>query len=385
LPTACGTAGPSPSAAAGALSLGELEMPRYVVHVGPHKTGSTYLQSRFAQLRPYLASRGIIHPAIWNEGDEVSQFPLFRRLRAGDGGLEAEFAALNRSSYDVVLISAEDLVELTQDESGRMAELVGVQPIDIVFYCRRWSELLYSAWRELVKQGYSVLFPELLAAEIIDPFASELLNFQIRLDRLSRVFGRDCIRLVSYSHLVDHSIDLFEHFARSFLGLRDLPMPAPELINSSPDPIDTETLRILHALHWVRSGTRDPRLSTEYLQHKDLLDIGAVAAAMQSDMHSLVIDDDAFGLRSLHHELLRQYGDRLVEPRPGQLLFAPGRAELPLVGQRYLLVDGVFDAVDRIYRQLAAGFDRQGDSAALGYCSASSSPAAMSPAPATSA
>jgi hypothetical protein len=328
-------------------------MPRYVVHVGPHKTGSTYLQACFGQLRSYLAARGIVHPDGWSERGQVSQHLLFQRLRAGDPSLAAEFAALNASAHEIVLLSAEDLADLTPDEIARLGELIGSHPVDIVFYCRRWSELLISGWRELVKHGHTLSFPVFLARATADPFASHVLNFRIRLDRFAHAFGRESIHLVSYNHLVEQGVDLLQHFTTRFLRLPEAPAGTGARVNASLDPVESEMIRVLHDFHQARGGDRDPRLTVAYLQQKAALDIGRPVAAMRDDMRGLAIDEDAAGFRALHQELLGMYGDRLVEPRPPQQLFTPRRADLPFVAQSYLLADGVLDAIAGIHRQLA--------------------------------
>ena len=334
-------------------------MPRYVVHIGPHKTGSTYLQTRFIQLRPRLKSSGVIHPAIWQEDGEVSHVGLFRRLRARDPRLTPEFAVLNRSSYEFVVLSSEDLIDLTTDQVGQLATLLDGRPVDIVFYCRRWSELLISGWAEKVKHGEVLPLPEYLAEAAINPFSSEVLNFRLRLDRFAGVFGRDCLHLVSYNHLGEQDYDLFEHFARRFLGQHELPALPPERLNTSLDAVDTETIRILQVLHRSRAGAADMRLAAEYLRSRHLPDARAVNDAMRHDLRCAYLDEDGPGFASLHRELFGEYGDRLVAPRPEGVLFKPKATSLPFVGQDYLLTAGVLAAIERLYGELTSRVERE--------------------------
>jgi hypothetical protein len=327
-------------------------MPRYVIHVGPHKTGSTYLQASFAQHQADLSNRGIIYPGQWRDGNQASHVALFRRLRGRDPGLAVEFATLNDSPYKIVLISSEAMADLKLDELAFLRELLGGASVEIIFYCRRWSELLLSGWQEMVKHGYIRTFPEFLSAHLMNPFATHVMNFQITFDKFIGVFGAEGIHLVSYNFLIDQKIDLFEHFARTFLDWRDPPPPSVGRPNASLGPVDSEMLRVLHALEWTHSSACDPSLYRKYIQAKEALDIGALVAAMERDLRTLNINEDAPGLRLLHRRLFKQYGERLVEPRSGELLFAPTRAQLPFVGQNYLLAEGVVDAIERIYNQL---------------------------------
>jgi hypothetical protein len=327
-------------------------MAKYVIHVGPHKTGSSYLQAHFAGLRPQLAARGIAYPAQWHNGD-LGHHALFRRLRERDPGLRAEFAALRDPANRLVLISSEDLSDLKPEELAFFRELVGDAAVQIVFYCRRWSELLASGWQELVKHGHLATFPEFFAGCVMNPFASHVLNFAIRLARLAEAFGEDALRLVSYNHLVDRKIDLFRHFARRFLAWDDPPSPAaPGRINPSLGPIESELVRALHALERARTGERGPMLFANYLRAKASLDTAPLVAAMERELRSLTINEEAPGLRLLHGQLYQDYGARLVEPRAGPHLFAPVRRQLPFVGQNYLLAKGMLDHLARVYDQL---------------------------------
>ena len=40
-------------------------MTRFIIHIGPHKTGSTYLQNHLTQNRAALIGRGIYYPREW--------------------------------------------------------------------------------------------------------------------------------------------------------------------------------------------------------------------------------------------------------------------------------------------------------------------------------
>lgn len=329
-------------------------MPEYVIHLGPHKTGSTYLQARFVALRRKLDEQGVIYPAQWNDGDQVSQVSLVRRLRAHDHGLIDEFAALNNSSHRIVLISCEDLSDLKPDEIAFFRQLVGRSPLKLIFYCRRWSELLLSGWRELVKHGYTRTLPELLSASLANPHGSHIVNFKIRLDRFSSEFGHDAIHLASYSNLADRKIDLFEHFAKEFLDWQTVPALPPARINVANGPEETELVRALNALSCARYGAADPGLFPSYLKASGSLETGPLLAAMSKDMRGLIVNEDAPGLRSLHQQLFREYDGRLVEPRSGPFLFAPKPAPLPYIGQDYLLVEGMIEVLAGILNRLRA-------------------------------
>ena len=60
-------------------------MPRYLIHVGPHKTGTTYLQLRFDAARKRLREPGVIYPAELSASKmEPSHRKLFLDIRASN-------------------------------------------------------------------------------------------------------------------------------------------------------------------------------------------------------------------------------------------------------------------------------------------------------------
>ena len=326
-------------------------MPRYVIHIGPHKTGTTYLQASFRDLRTKLVERGIMHPAPWLGGG-VSQEVLFRRLRSAPDGLEQEFGVLNSSDYKVILISSEDLSDLKEQEIAWLKRLVGECSVEIVFYCRRWSELMLSGWREMVKHGFIGTFPELFAAHVSNPFVSHVINFQIKLDKFTKAFGEESIRLVPYNYLVDNKIDLFKHFAACFLDWPDAPLSPAGRPNQSVSALDAEMIRVLRVLEWALHRDRSPDLFGSYQRKKLSLDTENVFASMEADLQAITAAEDAPGFRLLHESLFEQYGSRLVKPHLDRMLFVPKRVQLPFVGQNYLLVSGATEALNRIYTEL---------------------------------
>ena len=118
-------------------------MPRYVIHIGPHKTGTTYLQVLFRQLAPQLRQRGIFYPLEWVGDHSPGHVRLVQRLRAGqDEVLADEFDALHASAYEIVLISAEDLSILPRESVALLKSYLREQPVSILFYFRGWLGLL---------------------------------------------------------------------------------------------------------------------------------------------------------------------------------------------------------------------------------------------------
>ena len=198
-------------------------MPRYVIHIGPHKTGTTYLQNAFTLLRPRLSARGILYPEQW--GGEAGHHDLAERLGAGEKtSLQTAFDQLNRSGADVILLSSETFSHLNDAEAGLLHDLLTGEPAIVVFYCRRWSELIPSNWGQDVRQGSQLTFPAYAFSHLADPWASAVVNFDQVLTRYAGIFGIGSLRLVSYNGVLEAGGDLLDHFCRNFLAWHNPPL-----------------------------------------------------------------------------------------------------------------------------------------------------------------
>jgi hypothetical protein len=319
-------------------------MPRFLIHVGPHKTGTTYLQFGFDAARERLRQHGVAYPSIWSSSEsEPSHRKLMVALREGRSAeLQTQFAAIERTSPESVLISGEGLNHLDQPALALLRSLLGGHEATVIFYCRRWSELLPSIWQEKVKHGFDETFPEFLAGAMSDPFASDVMNFGIRLDIYTKVFGRKNLRLVSYNNVCDSGADLLEHFFDHFLpghrwlidALPGLPSGRP---NSSLSPPLVEVIRALNAFA-ARSGDqpRGAALRSWFITNAGRFDLADLYSAMQRSAATLHISDDSPGLLQMHEAVSAAYGDLMVEPAAPPFLFAPRAVQCPYIQQRYL-------------------------------------------------
>src|ERR1700733_3237837 len=231
-------------------------MPGYLIHIGPHKTGTTYLQASFGKLRPFLSDAGIIYPEHWQEGP--GHFRLVQRLKAFDQGLLSEFAELNRTPTKLVLISAEDLSDLPKESIEFLRKCIDGRETIVVSYCRRWSELLASGWQEMVKHGEIMTFTDLVAGHVVNIHASRVMNYDRILQPYADAFGKANLRLVSYSELMDRGKDLLTHFLATFLQISESPSHQMVTLNASMGILESELIRSLNSLEWAAGGSRTP-------------------------------------------------------------------------------------------------------------------------------
>jgi hypothetical protein len=321
-------------------------MPTYLFHVGPHKTGSTYLQKSFDKSRSALAASGILYPEQWQDG--VGHFGLVRRLRFLDPALRLEFAELNESSIKMVLLSAEDLSDLPKESLEFLKQCVGHNEVTIIFYCRRWSELLASGWQEMVKHGETQTLPEFVAGHMVNPYASHIVNYARRLQSFTEVFGRESLRLVSYSHLMDNGEDILYHFMYSFLPISNPPRPERVILNASMGILETELVRALNALVWAHGGPRSSLAYQNFVRAKPNLELEPFFQAMERAKRSIRLHEATGSVLEMHQRLATEYGALMVPPKPSVLLFCPRVSEIPYIGLDYLMGEDIMG----LYRNL---------------------------------
>jgi hypothetical protein len=224
--------------------------------------------------------------------------------------------------------------------------------VQVLFYIRRWSEVLLSSWQERTKHGSTETLPEFLLGPTANPAANPAINFGTCLKGLATSFGIANLRLVCYSNLVDSKADIFRHFLATFVGLPDLASAAAERANTSAGMYATEIIRSLNVVQRIEEGAVEGRLGFTYLARSRELDTTELQAAMALSVDELIFDEDTPALQLLHTQLFVTYSACLVDPRLAQRLFVPKRGRLQFINQDYLLLHGAADALRHLYRTL---------------------------------
>ncbi len=351
-------------------------MPKFIIHIGPAKTGSTYLQSTLFVLRPHMLKDGINYAANWwiRRPSEIRHAQLLERLQnPPDRYTEEAFQQLRTSDAHTVILSCEGFAGLPRENLEYWRSLLGDSPVEIVFYCRRWSESIPSGWQQDVKGGRFETFPELWQRTLQDPFVRPSVNYTPILQNFCAVFGRESLRLVSYSNLRDRNVDIVTHFRDEVLKWQsDIGLPKRHVVrNISPDAIQTETLRCLNYLHFLKTGKVEPRVRDRFLRQEfpltanDAEAPNAAAAAlhaqtacqlhvtdaMRQNIVTSTIDDQAAPLDEIY-DAMSTYRDRLVGAQYGTEIFSRRALEFEWVRPDHLLWPGVHESLRERYAAL---------------------------------
>jgi hypothetical protein len=333
-------------------------MPKYIIHLGPSKTGTKYLQSTLFLSRESLLADGINYPDNWwSLPNHMTHDPLLHLLREGRyAQVQDSFSKLNSGGSSIVVLSCEGFSDLTPEQFAVLRDAIGNNPIEVVYYCRRWTERIPSDWKQSVQMGLFATLPEFYADYIHHAFYSGSVNYSLVWANIVSIFGRKSLKLVSYSDLRDQRIDIFRHFAKSFLnwdgeitGRRDLIMD-----QASPKSSDIEILRALNWIDYQAMGRLRWNMRLKFSRFRSEFDTSALEKIMASDLGTLELSDGAEVFRSSWKEM-KKYADCLV-PRTlvGARPFELRAASISYVRGNYLLQDRATHELWSLYQRLEA-------------------------------
>jgi hypothetical protein len=263
---------------------------RLVVHVGPHKTGTTYLQTNFSLRAQALRAEGWLYPAI-GERIAAAQHDLAERGREfldGRGRAVRDFrSVLRRADADGlnVLLSSESFRRWRPAHFKALAEAAAPRALHLVYTLRDPLDALHSAWAQRVRGGATEGLPQWLERHFAAPPATSRLDPMAELGPLSARAGAACTILL-YDRLRREERDLFTHFLQTVLGVGGV--AAARQSANARWPIElTEFLRLLVISHGRPRGRGehrpgvDPGFVLDHLFGRDEKQaiVAAVAAA----------------------------------------------------------------------------------------------------------
>jgi hypothetical protein len=331
-------------------------MPKYVIHLGPSKTGTKYLQSTLFLSRELLLADGINYPGNWwTLPNHMTHGPLLRLLQEGRyAEVKDTFSTLNSSGCRIVVLSCEGFADLTPEQLEALRDAIGKNPVELVYYCRRWTERIPSDWKQSVQMGMFATLPEYYVRYTRHAFYSGSVNYSLIWARIAAIFGRKSLKLVSYSNLRDQKIDLFRHFASNFLQWNGEITERKDLImdQASPNMFDTETVRALNWIYYQSVGRHRWNMRIKFTMMRSEINTSVLDKLMAEDVGTIELSDGAEVFRSSWKEM-NQYADCLVprtffRKRPFELR----AASIQYVRGNYLLNDRAISELRTLYNRL---------------------------------
>jgi hypothetical protein len=247
---------------------------RLVLHVGPHKTATTYMQTNFARLRPRLAQAGWIYPDAVGIQTGIPEAhhdlayhaeTYFWPNRDNHHQL-IQLANLLRQNGKNLLLSAEGFSMWSLPQYLRLADILGFHRIEVAYTLRDPVALLHSYWAEEVKQGMTASFPDRIAGATLDPLGSRLLNPLLDLNPLI-ASDRITLRLIPFEVLKANNIDLFSHFCSEILNIDALKPRIKTHVNAGFPIEQTEFLRMMTLMRFGGNPNAGPAFRMAFIQN----------------------------------------------------------------------------------------------------------------------
>ena len=165
--------GPSWSRAASRLAApapdAELVLPMgaRLLHIGPHKTGTTALQAALSQARRAMTAHGVVYPGA------MGQHFLAARAVTGVTGPKGDPSGSLQDWTDLleevdatddqrVIVSSETFANAETEDARRIVEELGGPRVHVLVTLRPLAKIMPSAWQQYVREGMRVTYDEWL-------------------------------------------------------------------------------------------------------------------------------------------------------------------------------------------------------------------------------
>ncbi len=228
-------------------------MTHVFLHVGGHKTGTSFLQGLFHRNRALLADAGLDYPDIGpNSGhhllagawlDMPDMRPFFSRT-VTPASLWADVTARHADGQRSLLLSSESFSRI-KPEKVDMADLAArvraIGEVRVIYVMRAQAELAQSIWTQVAKTRTPPSCHSYVQKALTKRLcAGVLIDHQMFYDHLLTGFAPEEILLADYAQMRRHPGGI----AQAMLDLMDVPcdasamtLPPQDSYNVSPDPL----------------------------------------------------------------------------------------------------------------------------------------------------
>jgi hypothetical protein len=154
-----------------------------VLHIGPHKTGTTTLQHTFHTSRPQLAEHSVRYAG------PGGQSMLAALAMTGRPGRKGDRVATPRHWQDLVeevhgarkeriVVSSEFFADSDEDVPAKVVNGLGRDRVHVVVTLRPLSKIMPSQWQQYVQNGQRLRYPDWLTQMLIEaPFDKSVGTF----------------------------------------------------------------------------------------------------------------------------------------------------------------------------------------------------------------
>ncbi len=326
----------------------EDEMRRVYLHIGPHKTGTTYIQRNLYNNKDILKIYGYFYPQpeeVYEEFDVVCHFEL-------EDNPDKIENLIWQGTEEKVLISFEGLSLYSTEQIKRLKVFLKDFDVKVIFYVRNPANRFFSLWQEKIKHGETQSFLDFLIHRISQPFAAEDINYTLILSKWAEFFGKENIYLIDY----DKGEDLF----LLFLELIDFPKEHLDKLNIKKDKFNVslrieiaELIRLLNIFALKEDILEKNNIREAFLklneENKDVVKLSnEFENLIKMYIRNFKLED--YFLTSVQKKLIEEYGNNFYK---GFTLWKP--SFIVYIDDRYVFNRDIIGIVEIIYKYVKGG------------------------------
>lgn len=225
---------------------------KLIIHIGPHKTGTTALQYFLFKKQDALKKAGVLYPSTdlrdWQAHHRLAMALKGREDRKNgdrpDRDLETAWIAAEarQSSAGTIVISSEEFFSTKTENIKYLADKFSDFDIRAVFYARRQDDFLVASYAQKIKMATNDFNPPIYDFLEAPMSISRDIDLFSCVSRWADVIGKDKID----ARLYGGGIDICSDFLTCIGSDRALASTNEARVNSSP------TLEALEAMRTVK-------------------------------------------------------------------------------------------------------------------------------------
>ncbi|MFM2328091.1 MAG: hypothetical protein RLZZ494_194 [Pseudomonadota bacterium] len=255
--------------------------PKLLLHIGPHKTGTTFIQKRLFAHSEQLSASGINYVP---DGINIAygQHKIVEEFQSSGHSPILENALQKFGEFSLNIISSENFDRLNAKQVASLAKMLKSVDTTVVYVMRRSDDLLVSSWQESIKHGAEATWSEYFFPHMARPYGSQLFNPSVVLDLYHKNFPGK-VKVLNFDTLAADGTDL----VTALLQTVEVSPPfevKQERINASMPIPHVEVLRALNVM-WRQhgNGSSNVRVRTAFLGlvkqgHADIKQLAALVS-----------------------------------------------------------------------------------------------------------
>ncbi|CCK76143.1 hypothetical protein OLEAN_C19670 [Oleispira antarctica RB-8] len=219
-------------------------MKKIYLHIGPHKTGTTFLQKIFQDNIELLRENDIDYLEFGKQYLGHHEMAAFLNQKKYEK--DEIKSAIDKSLFNKILISSENFDALHPYALEFLKAELREFDVEILVSYRTPTARLYSWWQEEVKHGDTRTYAEYITPHYSKPYASHVLNINNCVKLYADNFGEASIRFFDYEWCIENG-GVFDAFIQ-YLRLEGEFKISAERVNNGLSVTDVEIIRTLNSL-----------------------------------------------------------------------------------------------------------------------------------------